>query len=199
MAHAQTIFTLVQGVGHTATLDATTRSWLAVQEGFTALFFLLAAYFFTTRLPRRGPRAGPLGILVALAGTVVLSFQALLPAVDPSPERTIPSTVLLIGGMLYAIYAILTLGPSFGIFPEARELVTDGPYGHVRHPLYLAEIVIAIAIALPTLSLVSVAFVVTFAVLQYARAILEERALAQTFPAYAAYVGQTWRIIPGFH
>jgi protein-S-isoprenylcysteine O-methyltransferase Ste14 len=199
MVHMLTIYTLLVSSGQTDALDSTSRGWLAIQEALTALFFLLAAYYFTTRLPRRGPRAGPLGIAVALGGTVVLSLQALLPTTAPAPDRTVPSTILLIGGMVYAYYALVSLGPHFGIFPEARGLVTEGPYAHVRHPLYLAEIVIAVAIAIPTFSFVSAGFLVAFAALQYARAVLEERAILQTFPEYGEYARDTWRIIPGLH
>jgi protein-S-isoprenylcysteine O-methyltransferase Ste14 len=199
LANLQTAYVAGMGQGVALDLDPNARAWLAVNKAGTAAFFLLVAYLFTVRAPRRGPRAGPLGVLVALAGTFAFSFQGLLPPVEPSPERTIPSFVIGIIAMLLAIIALLSLGRFFGVFPEARGLVRHGPYRYVRHPLYLAEIIASVGIVLPILSVWSVGLFIAFVALQYWRAILEERALTAAIPEYAEYARHTWRIIPGIH
>jgi protein-S-isoprenylcysteine O-methyltransferase Ste14 len=173
--------------------------WLAAQKGYTSVFYVLVAYLFTVRAQRIGPRAGLVGSVVALAGTFVLSLQGFLPTVDPSPERTIPSVLIMSVGMVLVLFSLLNLGRFFGVFPEARGLAKNGPYRYVRHPLYLAEIIIAAGAILPALSPWTFGLLIAFVVLQYARAILEERALTAAIPEYAEYKRHTWRIIPGIH
>lgn len=190
---------IIRGEDLGAGLDSTTAFWLAAQKSLAFAFYLLAALLFVTRVRRRGPRTGPLGALVALGGTCVFYLYGLLPTVDPSPERTIPGLVLLCIGLAFAIVSLASLGRCFGIFPEARGLVTRGPYASIRHPLYLAETIAAVGLILPALSVFSVGLLLVFVALQYARAVLEERALVQAIPEYAEYQRHTWRILPGIH
>jgi protein-S-isoprenylcysteine O-methyltransferase Ste14 len=185
--------------GESATLDQSARTWLALSKGGSAAFYLLVASLFTFRAARRGPHAGPVGIVVALAGSFAFSFLGLLPTVETAPERTMPAFIIGQVGLVLAIISLLSLGRFFGVFPEARGLVRHGPYRYVRHPLYLAEIIASVGIVLPILSIWSVGLFVVFVALQYARAILEERALTATIPEYADYARHTWRIIPGIH
>jgi len=201
IAYAQlyAVYGMLQGGAPASGPEADARGWIIAQRCMSAVFYLLAAYLFTVRAPRRGSRTGLFGAIVALGGTFVLTFIGLLPPVEPSPERTIPSLFLMIVGIAFAVFSLLCLGRSFGIFPEARGLVTNGPYRYIRHPLYLAEIISAAGLIITALSLWSVALFAIFVVLQYARAILEERALVRSLPDYAAYAARTSRILPGIH
>ena len=59
-------------------------------------------------------------------------------------------------GLTASVLAVMTLsflGRSFSVMPEARRLVTAGPYGFVRHPLYLFELLGVIGILLQVRSL----------------------------------------------
>jgi protein-S-isoprenylcysteine O-methyltransferase Ste14 len=42
---------------------------------------------------------------------------------------------------VFALYVVIELGRSFSVMPEARRLVTNGPYSVIRHPVYLGEAV----------------------------------------------------------
>jgi protein-S-isoprenylcysteine O-methyltransferase Ste14 len=108
-------------------------------------------------------------------------------------------TVLILAGTAFAIVSLLTLRTSFGLFPEARALVTAGPYRWVRHPVYLGEILAAAGLVLPAPSARNVAVFGLFCALQYWRALKEERALEQAFPEYSAYRRHTWRLVPWLH
>ena len=79
---------------------------------------------------------------------------------------------------------------------EPATLVERGIYGRIRHPMYLAEI--ALALGLPLVlgacwTLLGSALF-TLAVLQ--RIGVEERALTERLPTYADYVARTARLIP---
>jgi protein-S-isoprenylcysteine O-methyltransferase Ste14 len=89
------------------------------------------------------------------------------------------------------------LGRNFSIFPQARGLVTSGPYRVVRHPLYLGEIVAAIALALLHLGPVAAGAVMAWIPIQVYRALVEERVLAVTHPEYESYRQRVRRLVPG--
>ena len=43
---------------------------------------------------------------------------------------------------ILAVWGLLYLRKSFSIIPEARRVVSGGPYRFIRHPLYAAEIIV---------------------------------------------------------
>jgi protein-S-isoprenylcysteine O-methyltransferase Ste14 len=76
-------------------------------------------------------------------------------------------------------------------------LITDGPFGRIRHPIYAFSIamMVATAIALPTLPMLVVA--VVHLVLMNVKARNEEAHLARLHgDAYARYVARTGRFLP---
>src|SRR5205807_322692 len=55
-------------------------------------------------------------------------------------------------GLVGAVWSLGYLRRSFAILPQARRLVTGGPYGLSRNPLYVAEVLAAWSVYLPTMS-----------------------------------------------
>ncbi|MGO8978063.1 MAG: methyltransferase family protein [Streptosporangiaceae bacterium] len=102
-------------------------------------------------------------------------------------------------GLALAIWARVHLGRNWGTPMSQKvdpELVTAGPYGSIRHPIYsgiiLAMIGTTIAVSLYWL----VAVVVTGAYFLYS-AIVEERSMARLFPnSYPQYKRSTKMLIP---
>jgi protein-S-isoprenylcysteine O-methyltransferase Ste14 len=89
------------------------------------------------------------------------------------------------------------LGRSFGIVAAHRGLRTDGPYRLVRHPLYAAYLITYVGYLLSYPRLVNVLIVAVTTVVMVARAVAEERLLADD-PEYRAYRERTrWRFVPG--
>ena len=107
------------------------------------------------------------------------------------------STVLLLAGNYLCVVVLLHLGRSISIMAEARRLVTSGPYGVIRHPLYLAEQVAIIGIFLQFLSWQAALVLLAHFIFQIRRMLNEERVLTETFPEYRDYANRTARLIPG--
>jgi protein-S-isoprenylcysteine O-methyltransferase Ste14 len=111
----------------------------------------VVAMFSVRRVPQQATR-GCYPRFAAVAGTFLSVGFLLLPQQELSHALYLTSLFLVIAGTLFSICAVLVLGRSISIMPEARRLVTGGPYALVRHPLYLGEIVALAGIALQYLS-----------------------------------------------
>ena len=94
---------------------------------------------------------------------------------------------LILAGSAGSVIAIGNLGKSFSIMPEARKLVTTGPYAFARHPLYAAEMLsiagTAILYQQPWATLLAVGVLVLLTI----RSHFEEQVLREAYPEYAAY------------
>jgi protein-S-isoprenylcysteine O-methyltransferase Ste14 len=172
--------------------------WLAAQAALVGFFGLQVALFVMRRgavakLPGLMPRA------LALAGLYYTVPLLALPHVALDPVLMTVSTAVSLAGLIASLYALSWLGRSFSIFPQARGLVTAGPYRHVRHPLYLAELVASFGLMLQFAQPWALLIVLAGLAIQIGRIHYEEATLSQIYPAYAAYAGQTARLIPGLY
>jgi protein-S-isoprenylcysteine O-methyltransferase Ste14 len=196
---ARLLHALSGGAPHGDRLDVLSWYGLLAHSGLSALFTgSLAALFLLRKEPvRKLPRLVPQ--LAALAGTWLVSSLGFQPPVPGAWWVPLLSSLLLVAGMVCAVVALLTLGRSFGILPEARGLVTTGPYRYVRHPLYTAEAIAALGLLLPVLSPLSLAIYGALLALQALRARYEEEVLRAAYPQYDAYRRTTWRFVPGLY
>ena len=106
------------------------------------------------------------------------------------------AAILLIAEVLI-VYTVLSLGRSFSLIPQARRLVTSGPYAIVRHPLYLVEEAAVAGVLLQYAWFAALPFLVLHVTVQIRRMQLEEKVLQKAFPEYATYARHTPRLIPG--
>jgi protein-S-isoprenylcysteine O-methyltransferase Ste14 len=81
---------------------------------------------------------------------------------------------------------------------KKRELITEGPYSIVRHPLYVFSLIGAIGIGLASENILVLAVLVIFYLLYYPLTILaEEKKLTKKFgQAYLDYIERTPRFLP---
>lgn len=114
----------------------------------------------------------------------------------PPDELIFLASLLSIAAFAFALYGLGYLRRSLSIIPEARRLVTGGPYRIVRHPLYLAEISAALSLVLAAPFVTPTVALAVFILLQGTRARFEERLLRETFPEYADYQRRTHALIP---
>ena len=165
----------------------------------TLIFFAVLVVMYVVRqLPQR-TKLGFYPRCAAVAGTFLGVGIVLLPPRELSSEIYLVSLVLITGGTAFAISAGLVLGRSISIMPEARRLVTWGPYALVRHPLYLGEIVAVTGVTLQYLSAWALLLLGLLCVCQLQRMKNEERVLSQVFPEYVDYMARTARLVPGLY
>jgi protein-S-isoprenylcysteine O-methyltransferase Ste14 len=165
----------------------------------TQVFFVALALLMVLRRTARGKSSGFYPRFAAVAGTFLSLAIVMLPPRELSVALHVVSTLLIVGGIGFALYAVLTLGRSLSMMPEARRLVTAGPYSMIRHPVYVGEAVALIGVTLQYLSPWALALLALQCVFQLERMKNEECVLARTFPAYREYAARTARLVPGVY
>jgi protein-S-isoprenylcysteine O-methyltransferase Ste14 len=161
-----------------------------------ALFLALIVATTVTRLRPLRKAVGIEPRLSALLGTFLLVGLAVLPRADLPPIGLVISSGLIIAGMLASFAVLSWLGKSFSIMPEARQLITQGPYALVRHPLYICEEIAVIGAFIQVMSPAAFFIVVIHALFQVRRMLNEEKVLKATFEDYESYAARTPRLIP---
>lgn len=105
-----------------------------------------------------------------------------------------------LAGLAVGGWAFLSMGlKNIHVFPEVDHdcrLTTTGPYRYVRHPMYLALLLICLVLLLNETTWLR--FVVWLMLLGdlHLKMVREERFLRERFTDYAAYQAQTARLIP---
>jgi protein-S-isoprenylcysteine O-methyltransferase Ste14 len=165
---------------------------------FGTIFLFLILYFTVTRLPPRNIAVGMEPRLTAIAGTFVMMLLIILPPGQIGPELRLLSTGLVILGTILSVYCIRQLGRSFSIMATARELVTEGPYKIIRHPLYGAELIAIAGAVIGHWSPAAAVLGLAWLGLQIRRAQNEERVLRESFPEYSDYARRVPMLVPGF-
>jgi len=174
-------------------------AWAGALSGGSMFVFCLTVSFLLWVRP--SPRAHASGILpgaIAFSATYLPWLLLLFPRVRVTPLLAGISALaaLLAGATL--VLSLLYLGRSFSIVPQARRLVTSGPYAIVRHPLYLAEeLAIAGVFLQYAAPLLVLPLLLLHLILQIQRIRYEEGVLQRVFPEYESYAKRTARLLPG--
>jgi len=176
----------------------TVSDYLFVFRQVLALaYFTMLVVLYASRQPARGTDHRLAVILVAFTGTFSAIAAAFLPGATRRDVLILPGDLLATAGLVYSVWGLAYLRRSFSIIPEARRLVTGGPYGLSRHPVYLGEIATAIGVNLATAGWPAALAVVYFIGAALLRMRWEERILSQTFPnEYPAYAAKVPRYFP---
>ena len=169
----------------------------ALNRVLTLTFFVFLLVIYVIRGRAVGKNHSPLAVFFAMLGTFILYALWLAPAPRTNNLLVLAaSDILLSFGMIWALYSVSYLRHRFSIIPEARGLVTSGPYEIVRHPVYLGEITSALGLILPSFFSFHLVVFVVFVFAQIMRTRYEEGVLRQSFREYPAYASRTHRLIP---
>lgn len=194
------VFVADQLVQLSVTLGAarTFSDWLFVLRQLLALaYFTMLVVLYSTRLPQKGTDHRLGVVFVAFTGTFSALLGTFLPGGTLRGWLVLPGDVLATIGLVYSVWGLAYLRRSFSIIPEARRLVTGGPYGLSRHPVYLGEIATAIGVNLATTGWLGAGAVAYFIGAELLRMRWEEGVLARAFPAdYPAYAARVPRYFP---
>lgn len=169
--------------------------WPLLFVGLSLLLLILA--WPTLRMP--SPR-GVLRFLVfeAVLGLIVLGAPSWF--LDPFSWRQIPSWILLAASLVLASHGFSMLhrygAPQAGI-ESTRQLVDQGVYRWIRHPLYFSLFLIGAGAWLKHPDAWGAVVLLALAGLVAATARVEEGENLRRFgDAYRAYMSRTWRFIP---
>jgi protein-S-isoprenylcysteine O-methyltransferase Ste14 len=109
-------------------------------------------------------------------------------------------TALLVAGLVFAIWARITLGANWSgtvTVKENHELIQTGPYHLVRHPIYTGLLLALLGSALAQDLWTSLAAVALFFFSFWIKLLREEQFMRETFgEKYAAYCARTKRLVP---
>ena len=89
---------------------------------------------------------------------------------------------------------------NFNIRPEPRatgHLVVTGPYRFVRHPMYVALLLLAAALVVAYAEAAKAGCLAALVAVLWGKTVLEERGLRARYPEYAGYAQRVSRFIPG--
>ena len=127
-------------------------------------------------------------------------FPALLRKSLCSPDWQMPLTLtgLFLGliGPAVAVWSVMFLGRSFGIFVVVRKVILEGPYQWIRHPMYMGYICMLAGLALVNFSAAYFTLVPIHIGLLLYRARLEEARLSEHSAEYREYMKRTGFIFP---
>jgi len=187
------------------------QAWLFLAT-LTALMLTIAIYLaivdpalLDRRLRSREREAEQRRLIVI--GTISFVVGFLVPGIDRRFGWSyVPTGVVLVGelGVIlgYALFAIVMRVNSYASriieVAEGQQVVTNGPYAVVRHPMYVAALIIYLATPLVLGSWWGLLAMLAQIPVYVARILGEERVLARDLPGYVAYMQRTrFRLLPG--
>ena len=115
----------------------------------------------------------------------------------------VPLFIRILLGILFLVWwAYLTWHGLAIIFGEERAMpsvVRNGPFGYVRHPIYLASILFYLGLTAFTFSLASFVFIIITIIYYNFTAIYEEKLLIAKYgDEYKKYMAEVGRWLPKF-
>jgi protein-S-isoprenylcysteine O-methyltransferase Ste14 len=133
-----------------------------------------------------------------------IAVQTLLPDILPISSEPfvlrLAGTLIYTAGLALAVRSRTELGTNWsdieaGSVHTNHNIVANGPYRYIRHPIYIGDLLLLLGLELALNSWL-VLGVLLLAPLVLRQALKEEQKLARSLPDYEAYRAQTKRFIP---
>jgi protein-S-isoprenylcysteine O-methyltransferase Ste14 len=176
----------------TITSDLSPVDFIYVLQHLVVLVIAL-----TRRQPAALDRSAPTALAVAVSCTYPYAQVILLRSTGGHVTWPEIGFVLVALADCLSLTSLLALGRLFGYRPALRDLATAGPYGVVRHPMYLGYLIGDIGYTLGEATPGTVLLVAMGWISLFWRIRAEERILAGD-PRWQAYTSAVrWRLVPG--
>lgn len=173
--------------------------WVAaIHFGVVSLALAICGVLALVRGKALATRTGLRTRAIALIGNFSIIPLAALPLAWRADWLLTATTIAIVVMYGWVVWALLTLRQGFSVFPEARHLVTHGPYAIVRHPLYAAYVLVYALVALPRISGIAVLIATLGIAAEVMRAKNEEQLLRRVFPSYSRYAARVPTLLPRF-
>ena len=189
---------------------------LATLSGVVLCWIYFAGIFLLHKRPPKAPEAkrdssATVGIVLQMVGYFLVWFQ-------PPGQQFLPPVAALSGipGVVFAVFtvglaagagwllesAIRTLGKQWALrarLVEGHKLVTEGPYAHLRNPIYTGMLGLLIATGLAMEHWIALIIaVLIFAAGMVIRVRSEEKLLRAAFGAeFEEYASRVPAVVPG--
>ena len=176
-----------------ANFESWRKTHLPIGLGATALELTAAVLFVVRRQPLSLSRS-PLAWTAAAVGT--FGMLGARPHYAPVASLEPLYAAAQVTGAGVAIWAVVSLGRSFGLVAANRGVATHGPYRFVRHPLYAGYFLTQTGYLLENPSVRNAALYLLVTGVQGVRIVVEERWLMLD-PLYRAYALEVpGRVLP---
>ena len=106
---------------------------------------------------------------------------------------------MVVIGFAYLQRSFEELGDNYSPLFDAyipKELVTDGVYSRIRHPIYLFNLFVSFGLAISSGSIVVLACALVGFIFVLRAIYIEEAYLSSKFDQYITYMKSTWRLVP---
>lgn len=147
-----------------------------------------------------GEKAFGWALVVIQVGLLALLVALPVDEAWPTPRWVdLIAGALVVAGIAIVLVAARGLGRSLTPSPVPRDqgdLVTEGLYRYVRHPIYSGALLVVVGLVLRSGSLAVVATAAVLVVFFNLKARFEERKLAARYPDYGVYAASTSRFVP---
>jgi protein-S-isoprenylcysteine O-methyltransferase Ste14 len=161
----------------------------------TVVYDLFVAISFVIREPIQATLPTLRARLVAHGGTFFMVLCVPLAGrINPewvamTQQGALPAAgwTIWLGGSLFVACSVWHLRHSFSIEPQARRLVTSGPYSFARHPVYSGYLMQYLGMLMIVPTVPFAALVCMWLLLVRQRMHYEEQMLGSAFPEYSEY------------
>jgi protein-S-isoprenylcysteine O-methyltransferase len=171
-----------------------------------ALWLILIVYLIVAAIgakqdtQRHAPQS--VGLMLAIVAAFLLPYLPIFSFVNfapVSPAVSVIGIIVCVAGMAYFVWARQHLGSNWSqtvSAKEGHELVSSGPYRHIRHPMYTGGLIACIGAAIVCGGAWIFLLIILGAIFLW-RVGAEDKLMEQQFPdEYPDYKRRTKALIP---